>query len=100
MIGARNGRPRLPTLETRKRVVLLGAGHAHLEAIRQTSAFTRRGIDFVVVASNPYWYSGLATGVLGGSYEPADDQIDVAALVERGGGTFLDDRITAIDPAS
>ena len=100
MIDARDRRERPSRIPARKRVVLLGAGHAHLEAIRKAGAFTRRGIDLIVVAENPYWYSGLATGMLGGSSEPEDDQIDVAALVERGGGTFLDDRVTAIDPAS
>ena len=94
------GRQPLSCHPSRKRVVLLGAGHAHLEAIRRAGAFTRRGIDLVVVAENPYWYSGLATGMLGGFHQPEDDQIDVAALVERGGGTFLDDRVATIDRIS
>src|SRR5947209_4469363 len=59
------------------RVVLLGAGHAHLDAIRHARSFTRRGFDLTVVAPGPFWYSGLATGMLGGEYAPEDDQIDV-----------------------
>ena len=81
------------------RVVLLGAGHAHLDAIRHARSFTRRGFELTVVAPGPFWYSGLATGMLGGEYAPEDDQIDVARLVERGGGRFLHDRVRTVDPS-
>ena len=52
-----------------------------------------------VVAPGPFWYSGLATGMLGGAYSPEDDQIDVARLVERGGGRFIHDRVRTVDPS-
>src|SRR3954451_15461186 len=81
------------------RVVLVGAGHAHLDAIRHVRSFTRRGFEFTVVAPGPFWYSGLATGMLGGEYAPEDDQIDVARHVERGGGRFVRDRVRAVDPS-
>ena len=81
------------------RVVLLGAGHAHLEVIRRAGAFTRRGFELVAIAPDDFWYSGLATGMLGGRYPPELDRIDVAALAARGGGTFRRDRATAIDPS-
>jgi NADH dehydrogenase FAD-containing subunit len=81
----------------RKRAVLVGAGHAHLEAIRRAGEFTRRGFELVVVSPGPFWYSGLATGMLGGQYPPSLDQIDVAGLVARGGGRFVCDRATALD---
>jgi NADH dehydrogenase FAD-containing subunit len=84
-------------LGNRKRVVLVGAGHAHLEAIRQAGEFSRRGFELVVVAPDTFWYSGLATGMVGGTYSPALDQVDVAALVGRGGGRFVLDRATFID---
>lgn len=80
------------------RAVLLGAGHAHLDAIRHARAFARRGFELIVVAPGPFWYSGMATGMLGGQYAPEDDQIDVARLVERGGGRFVRDRVTDLDP--
>jgi NADH dehydrogenase FAD-containing subunit len=83
-----------------KRVVLLGAGHAHLDLVRHAGSFTRRGFELTVVAPGPFWYSGLATGMLGGTYAPAEDQIDVAGLVQRGGGRFVHDCVKAIDPQS
>src|SRR4051794_7738354 len=81
----------------RKRVVLVGAGHAHLETIRRASEFSRRGFELVVVAPNYFWYSGLATGMLGGTYPPSLDRVDIAALLARGGGRLVRDRATGID---
>src|SRR4051794_23796434 len=82
------------------RVVLVGAGHAHLYALKRTAEFVRRGHEVVVVAPDRFWYSGLATGMLGGHYPPELDQVDVAALVERGGGRFVADRIIGLDPVA
>ena len=82
-----------------RRAVLLGAGHAHLDAIRHARSFTSRGFELVVVAPGPFWYSGLATGMLGGAYSPEEDQVDVARLVERGGGRFIRDTVQTIDPS-
>ena len=86
-------------LRPRKTVVLLGAGHAHLFSIQRAAEFGRRGIDVVLIAPGPFWYSGLATGMLGGGYPPEEDQIDVAGLVEAGGGRFVPGRAARIDPA-
>lgn len=83
----------------RRRVVLLGAGHAHLEVLRRTQEFTRLAFELVLVAPEPFWYSGLATGVLGGLYDPSLDMIDVERLVTLGGGRFVCDRATAILPS-
>lgn len=81
------------------RAVLLGAGHAHLYTLKRTAEFVRRGFEFVLVAPEIFWYSGLATGVLAGNYPPALDQIDVGALVTRGGGRLIRARAIAIDAA-
>src|SRR5262245_15912490 len=83
-----------------RRAVLLGAGHAHLFTLKRTAEFVRRGFEFVLVAPEVFWYSGLATGVLAGIYPPELDQIDVAALVAEGGGRFARARATAIDAAA
>jgi NADH dehydrogenase FAD-containing subunit len=80
-----------------KRVVLVGAGHAQLYTLRRTSELVRRGHEVVAVAPDLFWYSGLATGMLGGLYPPELDQVDVQALVEGGGGRFLCDGVVAID---
>ena len=83
----------------RKTAVLLGAGHAHLYSIRRAAQFCQRGIRLVLVSPGPFWYSGLATGMLGGFYRPAQNQIDVAALVRAAGGEWIQGRAAGIDPA-
>ncbi|HZH28456.1 MAG TPA: FAD-dependent oxidoreductase [Azospirillaceae bacterium] len=80
------------------RLVLLGAGHAHLYTLKRLSRITGRGHDAVLVAPDAFWYSGLATGMLGGRYPPALDQVDVATLARRGGGRFVQARAVAMDP--
>jgi NADH dehydrogenase FAD-containing subunit len=80
--------------------VLLGAGHAHLYTIKRAAEFARRGFEFVLVAPDMFWYSGLATGMLGGIYPPSLDRVDVAALAAKGGGRFVRDKAIRIDPAA
>lgn len=82
-----------------RRAVLVGAGHAHLHTLKRAAELVRRGHPLTVVAPETFWYSGLATGVLGGHYPPELDQVDVEALTERGGGRFLRDRMVGIDLA-
>ena len=84
----------------KRRVVLVGTGHAHLFSLKRVADFTRRGFEIVVIAPEDFWYSGLATGMLGGHYAPEQDQVDVEAVVRRGGegARFIRDRVTAIDP--
>lgn len=84
---------------SQKTTVLLGAGHAHLYTIQRAAAFRRHGFGLVLVAPGPFWYSGLATGMLGGTYPPELDQIDVAALVQAGSGRFVSGHAARIDAA-
>ena len=78
--------------------ILLGAGHAHLHTLRHAATFAERGIELVCVAPEPFWYSGLATGVLGGTYPPEADQVDIARLLGPY-GRFVRDRMTSVDLA-
>ncbi len=82
-----------------QRAVLVGAGHAHLYTLKRAEQFVRRGFEIVLVAPDVFWYSGLATGVLGGIYEPALDRVDTGRWIERAGGRWLQDSATALDPA-
>ena len=66
-----------------KHVVLVGAGHAHLHVAKCAAAFGR----LTLIDPGLFWYSGIATGMLGGTYDRADDVIDPKTLVERHGGT-------------
>jgi NADH dehydrogenase FAD-containing subunit len=52
------------------------------------------------VAPGPFWYSGMATGMLSGRYPPEADTIDVQQLVCRGGGRFIRDKAVSLDTAT
>jgi len=82
---------------TGRRVVLVGAGHAQLHTLQRAAAFTRRGHAVTLIAPEPFWYSGLATGMLGGDYPPALDRVDVEALASRAGARFIHDHAVCID---
>jgi len=85
------------TADAARRIVLVGAGHAHLHALRNAEAFSRRGLSLVVVAPEDFWYSGLATGVLAGIYPPALDRIDIAALIDGTGAQLVRKAMTGLD---
>ncbi|MGN2392723.1 FAD-dependent oxidoreductase [Pelomicrobium sp. G1] len=82
---------------SRCRVVLVGAGHAHLHVALNAQAFRARGAELVLVDPGRLWYSGMATGMLGGQYEPDDDQIDPCPVIEANGGRFVLDRAVGLD---
>lgn len=41
-----------------KRVVLVGAGHAHLHLLKNVTSLTRLGADVTIVAQDDFWYTG------------------------------------------
>jgi NADH dehydrogenase FAD-containing subunit len=82
---------------SRPRVVLVGAGHAHLHVALNAQAFRARGAELILVDPGRLWYSGMATGMLGGQYAPEDDQIDPCPVIEANGGRFVLDRAAGLD---
>ncbi len=91
-------RAKIRHFATVKRVVMAGAGHAHLYTLKRSADFTRRGFEIILVTPDCFWYSGLATGMLGGFYDPALDQIDAGQLIQRGGGKWIRSTVTQIIP--
>ena len=85
------------TFTYRPTIALAGGGHANLHALRRTAELTGRGFDVVLVdPSEHLHYSGMATGVLSGSYEPGENRIGIRRLVERGGGRFVRGRVAEV----
>ena len=78
----------------RPTVVLVGAGHAHLHIANQAADYANAGARLVLIDPGAFWYSGMATGLLGGRYAPEDDQIEPGKLIRRG-GEFIQDRVDA-----
>ncbi len=82
-----------------KHLLLVGAGHAHVEVLR---AFGRRpvpGMRLTVLtreARSPY--SGMLPGVIAGIYDRADAEIDIAPLARFAGAELILDEACGFDP--
>jgi selenide,water dikinase len=82
----------------RVRLLLVGAGHAHLEIMRRLAA-DPPGVELTVVSLGPrHHYSGMVPGYLQGTYSEAEIAVDVPRLAARSGGRFVAGRAVAVDP--
>lgn len=81
----------------RPRVVLIGAGHAHLHVLHNAARLRAAGVEPVLVAPPTFHYSGLATGVLSGALTPDRAQIDVAELAAHVGVRHIPAEVAAVD---
>ncbi|AWM78026.1 NAD(P)/FAD-dependent oxidoreductase [Phenylobacterium parvum] len=84
-------------LRARVRVVLVGAGHAHLLVLKHAGALRAAGVEPILVAPPTFHYSGLATAVLSGALPPGRALLDVGALAARYGVRHLPAEVAAID---
>lgn len=82
-----------------KQLVLIGGGHAHMQALDQLDTFVARGHHVSVIQPSRYhYYSGMGPGMLGGTYLPDEIRFDTRAIVEAKGGSFIEDTAVRIDP--
>jgi NADH dehydrogenase FAD-containing subunit len=79
------------------RLVLVGAGHAHLHLLKRARAFVEAGAQVTVLAPEDFWYSGLATGMVGGRWAPDDDRVALEPLLAGSGATLIRDHAVAIE---
>lgn len=99
--GLRREAEGLFTSGERPTLVFAGGGHSQLYSLRRTRELTESGLDVVLVNPSRFlYYSGMAPGLLSRIYRPEEARIDVKHLVEKGGGRFVEDRITEIRPKS
>lgn len=69
-----------------------------MHSLLRTNELVERGYRVTLVNPSPYlYYSGMATGVISRTYTPEQDRINVRRLVERGGGRFVEGRVTGVD---
>ena len=84
-----------------RRLVLVGAGRAHLHLLRALARPLVRGLEVVLVTTDRVQYDATMTsGILRGAYNEAEARIDVAALAERAGARIVDGRADLLDPSS
>lgn len=82
------------------RLLLVGAGHAHLEVLRRLAAEEHPPGRIVLISEEPrQLYSGMVPGYLAGTYGEDEVAVPLAPLAERAGAELVVARATAIDPA-
>jgi pyridine nucleotide-disulfide oxidoreductase family protein len=84
---------------TRRRLLLVGAGHAHLEILRRLILEPLAEVELTVVSLGAlHHYSGMVPGYLQGTYREEEIAVRVPELVERAGGRFVAGRAVGVDP--
>lgn len=84
-----------------KKLLLLGAGHAHVHVLSQLAQHRPADLDISVVT--PYGfqtYSGMVPGYLAGRYTEQECQIPLAPLVASAGARWVQGRCQGVDAAN
>jgi pyridine nucleotide-disulfide oxidoreductase family protein len=83
-----------------KRLLLIGAGHAHAQVLQSWIEAPVADVELVVVSPSALApYSGMVPGWLAGTYGFGEICIDFAALALAAGARLVLDELVALDPA-
>jgi len=81
------------------RILLIGAGHAHLAVLRSLKKEPLNGARFALVSPRArQLYSGMLPGVIAGHYRRDEAEIDVARLAQAAGAEFIEGEVAKLDP--
>lgn len=82
-----------------KKLIMAGAGHAHLFSIAHIGQLIRAGYSVTVIGPDDYhYYSGMGPGLLAGLYQPDETRFAVRKMTEARGGNFVCGLIERIQP--
>jgi selenide, water dikinase len=82
-------------------LVLVGAGHSHVEVLRDWAQDPLPGVRVTVVSEGPRTvYSGMVPGFVAGQYRLDEIEIDAERLARRAGAAWIDGRVTGFDAQS
>ncbi|HEY6434239.1 MAG TPA: FAD-dependent oxidoreductase, partial [Acetobacteraceae bacterium] len=82
-------------------LVLLGAGHAHVEVLRRFAMRPERGVRLTLIAREPHTpYSGMLPGLIRGEYGFDQAHIDLAPLASAAGARLILAEATGIELAA
>jgi NADH dehydrogenase FAD-containing subunit len=85
----------------KKKLVLIGGGHAHMVTLANIAAIVQKGHRVTVIGpSDHHYYSGMGPGMLSGTYRPEEIRFATRHVVEKQGGTFIKGKANRIDPAN
>jgi pyridine nucleotide-disulfide oxidoreductase family protein len=81
-----------------KRILLAGAGHAHLAVLRSLSREPLHGARFALVSPRGRQiYSGMLPGIIAGHYRRDEAEVDLARLAEAAGAEFIEGEVAKLD---
>lgn len=89
-----------PSHQANGELVLVGAGHAHVEVLRRAPELLSAVGITVIAPHDRAWYSGMMPGCVAGLYRPAELQVPLAPLIARAGARYVRDRATRVDAAA
>ena len=90
---------RMQTIETD--IVLLGAGHAHVEVLRRFALRPEPGVRLTLIGREPETpYTGMLPGLIRGEYTHRQAHIDLAPLAAAARARLIVGAAVAIDPAA
>lgn len=82
----------------KKRIVLVGAGHAHVEVVRLFGLQKHAQVEVTLISQAPRTgYSGMMPGVIAGHYHRSEAEINVASLCVRSGVRFVAAEVLRIE---
>ena len=82
-----------------KRILLVGAGHAHLAVLRSLREKPLQGARFALATPRAkQLYSGMLPGVIAGHYRREEAEIDVARLAEAAHAEYIEGEVVKLDP--
>ena len=83
-----------------KKLLLLGAGHAHVHVLSRLAQNRPADLDVTVLTPYPYQtYSGMTPGFVAGHYSEQECQIPLEPLIRAAGAKWVRARCTGIDAA-
>jgi NADH dehydrogenase FAD-containing subunit len=83
----------------KKRLALVGGGHAHLTVLKNIDAFVKKGHTVTLISpTTHHYYSGMGPGVLSGIYRPREVRFHVRKMAGDRGGEFILGSVTRVDP--
>lgn len=82
----------------RKRLVLVGGGHAHLYSLKYADQLRDSGAEVMLISLDRFhYYSGMGPGMLSRIYQPEEVRFAIQALVESRGGVFKKGKVISVD---
>ena len=84
-----------------QKLLLLGAGHAHVQVLARLAQQRPADLDVTVLTPYPFQtYSGMVPGLVSGRYTSAECQIPLEPLFKAAGARWVQGRVTALDAAA